>query len=468
MINKFFKNIHTKYSRFFRFIFFIRYLFLIFFISITLFLSIPNFFDYEKKAKYIKDYIYKNYGFEVYDFDKIKFQSLPFPTLIIKDAEINILDSNIKLFTESFRIYPKFFSIYNYKNFEVKKLKLKNNRVNLKVSNLKIFSDYLLNQNNNIFLENLDLNIYNKDNLLLKLTDIDFSNFGYDKNLIKGNIFGEKFQIQIFDEFKKINFRLFNSGVSAEINFNQDENKKKTTLGVFKSKILNTNLKFDFEYNKKKLKIYNSYFRSKALSFNADSVITLEPFLESRSDFEIKSIDRNILKKIDVNKILEAKNFIKKINSSNKILYKPKKFNTNRTDQVKLKIDLAYGRVNFIKNISISNNIFKCSGNVNLLEEYPLLFFDCFVVSDDKRKLLKEFSIKIKDKNKPVNLNIKGNLNLINKKINFSNISMNDNYIATKEDLKYFKGIFQEIFLKGNLLEKLTIKDIKKFILEIL
>ena len=124
--------------------------------------------------------------------------------------------------------------------------------------------------------------------------------------------------------------------------------------------------------------------------------------------------------------------------------------------------------MNFTKNISISNNIFKCSGNVNLLEEYPLLFFDCFVVSDDKRKLLKEFSIKIKDKNKPVNLNIKGNLNLINKKINFSNISMNDNYIATKEDLKYFKEIFQEIFLKGNLLDKLTIKDIKKFILEIL
>ena len=55
--------------------------------------------------------------------------------------------------------------------------------------------------------------------------------------------------------------------------------KKKTTLGVFKSKILNTNLKFDFDYNKKKLKVYNSYFRSKALSFNADSVITLEPFL---------------------------------------------------------------------------------------------------------------------------------------------------------------------------------------------
>ena len=45
---------------------------------------------------------------------------------------------------------------------------------------------------------------------------------------------------------------------------------------------------------------------------------------------------------------------------------------------------------------------------------------------------------------------------------------MNDNYIATKEDLKYFKEIFQEIFLKRNLLEKLTIKDINKFILEIL
>ena len=87
-------------------------------------------------------------------------------------------------------------------------------------------------------MENLDLNIYNKDKLLFKLTDIDFSNFGYDKNLIKGNIFGEKFQIQIFDEFKKINFRLFNSGVSAEINFNQDENKKKQLLVFLNQKYL--------------------------------------------------------------------------------------------------------------------------------------------------------------------------------------------------------------------------------------
>ena len=57
MLNKFNKTIHNKYSRFFKFIFFLRYLFAIFFLSITLFLSIPNFFNFEKRAIFIKDHI---------------------------------------------------------------------------------------------------------------------------------------------------------------------------------------------------------------------------------------------------------------------------------------------------------------------------------------------------------------------------------------------------------------------------
>ena len=47
--------------------------------------------------------------------------------------------------------------------------------------------------------------------------------------------------------------------------------KKNLLSGVFKSKLLNTNLKFNFDYDDKKLKIYNSYFRSKNLSFNNES-----------------------------------------------------------------------------------------------------------------------------------------------------------------------------------------------------
>ena len=48
------------------------------------------------------------------------------------------------------------------------------------------------------------------------------------------------------------------SGVSAELDL---DNKSRT--GIFKSKILNTNLKFNFEYDNKKLKIFNFFLEVK-------------------------------------------------------------------------------------------------------------------------------------------------------------------------------------------------------------
>ena len=59
MLNKFFKTIHNKYSKFFRFIFFLRYLFVLFSHFNNIFLFIPTFFDYEKRAYIIKQYLLK-------------------------------------------------------------------------------------------------------------------------------------------------------------------------------------------------------------------------------------------------------------------------------------------------------------------------------------------------------------------------------------------------------------------------
>ena len=57
MLNKFFKTIHNKYSRLFKFIFFLRYLFATFFVSIFLFLIVPIFLNHEKKVELINNYL---------------------------------------------------------------------------------------------------------------------------------------------------------------------------------------------------------------------------------------------------------------------------------------------------------------------------------------------------------------------------------------------------------------------------
>ena len=69
--------------------------------------------------------------------------------------------------------------------------------------------------------------------------------------------------------------------------------------------------------------------------------------------------------------------------------------------------------------------------------------------------------------NKSFILKVIGNLNLFNNKINFEKISMDENYKATQEDLKYFKNTFENILFRDNFIEIFSFKKIKKFIFEI-
>ena len=89
MINKFYKTIHNKYSRFFRFIFFLRYLFGLFIVAIILFLIIPSFLNYEKRSEVFKKYLIKNYEFKISKYENIKYQLFPLPNFEFTNLTIN-------------------------------------------------------------------------------------------------------------------------------------------------------------------------------------------------------------------------------------------------------------------------------------------------------------------------------------------------------------------------------------------
>ena len=144
----------------------------------------------------------------------------------------------------------------------------------MKFQIFQVFLEQLLNQKKKISFNNLNLKILNDNKLVLELVNVFFSNFGYKKNLINGKVFGKNFKAELGENPKSVKFKILNSGISSDIYL--DEKKKS---GVFKSKILNTNLKFNFEYDNQKLKIFNSYFRNKNLSFNNQSLITFVPYL---------------------------------------------------------------------------------------------------------------------------------------------------------------------------------------------
>ena len=72
--------------------------------------------------------------------------------------------------------------------------------------------------------------------------------------------------------------------------------------------------------------------------------------------------------------------------------------------------------MDYLKILSSKNETIKCMGNINFLDDYPLLFFDCNLIAENKREFLKKFFIKIKNKNENIELQVKGNLSVLNNK----------------------------------------------------
>ena len=60
------------------------------------------------------------------------------------------------------------------------------------------------------------------------------------------------------------------------------------------------------------------------------------------------------------------------------------------------------------------------------------------------QKFFKNFLSKIEGKYENLSLNAIGNYSAQNNKINFKKISINENYVASKEDLKFFKETFEK------------------------
>ena len=464
MINKFFRLIHNKYPTFLNFIFFLRYLFLIFFIALAFFLIIPKFFNYDNKIQTFKTYLSNNYGLKIDDYEKIKFHFFPLPQIEIKNVKTNIEQISSNLFIDKIILYPELLSIYNYENFKTKKIILKKSKIQIEILEFNSFVKYILNKKKSFSIKNLDLIILNKDERLMNLKNLNFSNYGNNKNIFFGKIFDKKFTIKFDKNFKNMIMKIPEIGFETDIEFKNIKNN--LIDGKSRIKIMRTNLKFDFLYKDKKFEIFNSYFRNKDLVFTNQSSIVLYPYFNSNSSFLIEEINTKLFEKFNYKKFINYKTIIKKINSKNEIIFIAKKFNRQLIDELYLITDLAYGRLNFEKRLLISDSTFECKGSINMFEDLPILDFNCLIFAKDRKNFLKIFSIKYKNKDEELKLNIQGQLSLMNNKVNFFSIKSND-YIASKEDLQYFKNQFENILLDKDFLEIFNLKNIKKFILEI-
>ena len=63
-------------------------------------------------------------------------------------------------------------------------------------------------------------------------------------------------------------------------------------------------------------------------------------------------------------------------------------------------------------------------------------------------------------------MKVDGNLNILNNKINFDNLIVN-NIKSSQDDLNYYKTSFENIIFNENFLKIFDLSKIRKFIIEI-
>ena len=208
--------------------------------------------------------------------------------------------------------------------------------------------------------------------------------------------------------------------------------------------------------------ITKSNFKNKDLLISFDSLINFNPFFSAKSNIEINQINAEFINNINLDKIIANKEVLKKLNNDYSISYISKRFRNNLIKSYSSKSSLKYGRLIFLDKVVILGGEISCKGDSLLIEEYPRLNFICVFDLKNKKKHLKKLSITNSVNSDPINLNIKGSLNLLNKKINFKKIFINNNYAANEEDIKFFKETFENIlFNEGffNIFKKDKIKN---------
>ena len=364
------------------------------------------------------------------------------------------------------KIFHELYSLYNDQNFKIKKIKLKETQSSVQVNNFNNIITKFLKIKKNIEIIGFNLKVNDSEKFILQLNNLNYKNHGIRKNILKGNLFNKNFKIKIKNEFRDIEFKIFETGVSGKITL-KNINKKDGFEGHLKAKILKSKFKTNFFYNEKKLLFDDTFFRNKYLSFSSDGEVILKPFVKSKINFLIKEIDLEIIRKINLNKFLQQKEIIKRLNAENSINFQPSKFSSNTTKNFYLMTNLAYGRLNFLNKFSSTNEDFSCEGKVNLIEVFPVLKFKCQISALNKKKFFKKFDINDKVNSEPFKIIFNGNINLFKNIINFDLIKIDDNYRVTKSDIKNYKLIFEKFVFDEDFLGIFSFVKVKKFIQEI-
>ena len=422
--------------------------FFIFFFSI--YLSTPKILNFSTAS--IKKQLKKNNIINISNISKVNYKIFPTPRLNIPNSNFTISEEAIKIYNSEIDIILNIGDLLNFKEINYKKLiinkgysKIELNNVNQLLANInKSTKKIVFKKNKLIFLM--------KDNFFFEINDASsIINHTSDKKelIITGNFLNNKILIKLNNEIKnKNNLTIKIPDLDISIKAFFEANGSNNTNGLFQVEIFNNFLKFNF-IKEKTIKIKNGFIRSKIANSFFDGDIDFNPIFFLKLNFEPSSFNtKKIFSLIQRNYFLnnfENMSLIKKINGS---------FNFNFKSKFKGKITSQNGEI-LLKNFEVGKNkSLQFNGKITDFGRKGKIQFNLTKTALYKSGLSKRTEIK-------------GYVIPFNKKVVFDLIVLDGDKLSNNKTKEYEKKFKKEIIKKSlnNIFDKKKLDNFFKKII---
>ncbi len=435
----------------------------------------PTFFDYNTNKKIIEKKVSEYLKINSSIKGDISFSLFPSPRIIVKNLEAKFGNSKDKpvIFDESNFIIA-ISKLSSIKEIKINKFNVNKQKIKIHPEQLKKYIEYFQkNDVDNFLLRDTEIFFVDAQNNLIAINNFNLNNTFDDikeKISIKGVFSQNKFKLKFINkknQEKYLDFSVPNLNTNFKIIFDKESDLQKKS-GKLNLKIVDNILILNF-IGDNFYEISNSFFRNKFLNSKLYGKVNFKDNFYFDLNFNINQVN---FRKLFLNYVTIGQNSNKNIFNISKKINGKANVKINQTETFFGKV----GETNFV--MLFENGDLKIkSGSINLGKkgkskftasilgqgkDQRINFFINFL-SEDSNDILKKMNLNMDLKS--ISFNAIGTINIMENKIKFKNLTVNNEKIVGR-NLVVVENSFNQNVIKDNSLGFFDFFKIKKFIFE--
>ena len=410
---------------------FFVYLFSLFIFFSTIYICTPKLLNFSPES--VKESLKNNNNIKIRNISKIDYKIFPTPRLILPNSSFVVGEGIFEVNNSELEIILNMSEILNFKTVDYKKLLIHQGSLEININNIsKLLNNINKNKKKLIFKKNNIIFLY-KENFFFEISDalINLKTPSKKKELtINGNFLNNKILIKLESKSKnKNNLTLKIPELDIETKVSFVKNNLGNINGFFNLKIFNNLVKFNFT-KEDNLKLTNGFIRSKLINSFFEGNIEFEPNFFSTLNLKISNLNIkklfSLMKKTYFSNSISNLTLIKKING----VYKFK-------SKFEGKITSTNGEILFEEFKVGKKKSFLFSGKINEFGKKGKIQFSLTKIIKYQRDLTKK-------------IEIKGVLIPSNSKIIFENFFLDDKKLSV-EKTKELENKFKDEIIQNTL-----------------